>query len=170
MRGPFGRLLGRDLPRGVAGKLLPDEAVLAVAGELVASSLGLWAPAAAGYRRIGWHLISKAVWRDGVLTVTASGESGQVGGIVLLEDLPPYRFALPRPGRLPQVVRKRVTGAIVSSHYRELPGGGARLVQRRVPGSGTVVLQLRADPGTDDDAVRELARQVSEGIGGHEAS
>ena len=38
-----------------------DDAVVA------ASNRGLWIPA---YRRIGWELVDKAVWRDGVLTVT----------------------------------------------------------------------------------------------------
>jgi hypothetical protein len=167
--GPLRRLFGRNIPAEVAAGLGADEAVLAVAGELVATSLGLWLPEGAGHRRVGWHLVSKAVWRDGALTVTVAGESGGESGIVLLHDLPPRRFELPRPGKLPAMVRKRVTGAIVSTHYRELPGGGARVVQRRVSGSGEVFLQLRADPGTDQDAVRELAREIARGLDGPSA-
>lgn len=166
MRGLLTRLLGRDVPGEVSGSLDPEERVLAVAGELVATSYGLWLPAeTSGYRCVGWHLVSKAVWRGGELLVTEAAETGVVGGIVLLADLPVLRFALDHPGKLPEVVRSRVTGSITSSHRRELPGGGAWLVQRRLAGTGRVMLQLRPDPGTEEGAVRELAEQVSAGLG-----
>jgi hypothetical protein len=157
---------GRGAPPGFGGTLEPEEHVLAVApvadGPLVATSLGLWVPvpSGGGTRRIGWHLISKATWRDGVLTVIEATERGTAGDVVLLADLPALRIAVQRPGKLPQVVHARVTGSIRSRHRHELPGGGAWFVQRKVPGTG-VVLQVRADPGADDEAVRTLAGEVS---------
>lgn len=165
MNGFLARIFGRDLPAEVSGALEGEERVLAAAGELVASSLGLWLPDSGGYRRVGWHLVSKAVWRGGELAVTEARTMGEAAGIVLLADLPERRFPLQRPGRLPEVVRRRVTGSVRSSHRRELPGGGAWIVQRARPGTSGVELQLRPDPGTDEHAVHELARQVASGLG-----
>jgi hypothetical protein len=157
-------VVGRGAPPGFPGTLEPEEHVLAVAsvagGDLVATSLGLWVPADDGARRIGWHLISKATWGKGALTVIEAAERDTAGDVVLLADLPPLRFAVERPGKLPQIVHARVTGSIRSRHRHELPGGGAWFVQRKMPGTG-VVLQVRADPGTDADAVRTLAGEVS---------
>ncbi|HEV2782590.1 MAG TPA: hypothetical protein VGX25_24615 [Actinophytocola sp.] len=152
---------GPGVPPGFTGTLDAEERVLAVAGDLVATSLGLWLPEGDGVRRAGWHLISKATWGNGTLTVTEAAERGAAGEAVLLADLPARRFALERPGRLPAVVHARVTGSIRSRHRRELPGGGVWFVQRVVPGVG-IVLQVRADPGTDPDAVRTLASEVAE--------
>jgi len=61
-------------------------------------------------------------------------------------------------------VRARVTGSIKSSHHRELPGGGAWVVQRKVVGQDGFVFQVRADPGTSQDAVRSLAAAVVAGV------
>lgn len=162
------RLLGREpVPEGFLGRLDAEERVLASApvnsgGALVASSLGLWLPEG---RRIGWHLVSKAVWSGGAMTVVEAEEDdpldGADGAVVLLHDLPPRRLPLGEPGALPEVVHKRVTGSIRSRHRRELPGGGAWFVQRGVPGRDGLVLQVRADPGTDQDAVRRVATQVA---------
>jgi hypothetical protein len=58
-------------------------------------------------------------------------------------------------------VHRRVTGSIRSTQHRELPGGGAWFVQRKVPGRDGIVLQVRADPGTDADTVRRLAAEVA---------
>lgn len=155
---------GKGAPPGFTGTLDAEEHVLAVAavpdGDLVATSLGLWIPVDDGARRIGWHLISKATWGTGVLSVIEAREEDTAGDAVLLTDLPPRRFTVERPGKLPQIVHTRVTGSIRSRHHHDLPGGGAWFVQRTVSGSG-VVLQVRADPGTDADAVRTLAREVS---------
>jgi hypothetical protein len=171
------RLLGREpLPEGFLGRLKAEERVLAAArvtsgGVLLASSLGLWLPEG---RRIGWHLVSKATWGGGAMTVVEAEEddlldgAGGAGGadcaggaVVLLRDLPPRRLSLGEPGALPEVVHKRVTGSIRSRHRRELPGGGAWFVQRGIPGRDGLVLQVRADPGTDQDAVRRVATQVA---------
>lgn len=161
------RLLGRPvLPAGFAGRLEPDEQVVAVAelargGHLVLTPLGLWVPEGSTARRIGWEWISKAVWDRNALLVTEAVADGDAGEAVLLADLPPRRFVLGEAGRVPEVVRERVTGSIRSSQHRELPGGGALFVQRKVPGRHGVVLQVRPDPGTQRDTVRLVACEVA---------
>ncbi|GAA2776840.1 hypothetical protein [Saccharopolyspora taberi] len=166
---PLRRLLARlggtgDLPEDFGGELANDEHVLAVAGSrdgaVVATHLGLWLPGPDGPRRVGWHLVSKATWNSGRLEVTEAEESGTAGDVVILRDLPPRRFDLESPGRLPEVVHARVTGSIKSSHHRDLPGGGAWFVQRKVPGRDGIVLQVRADRGADEIAVAEFAEEV----------
>lgn len=155
------RIGGRELPEGSTVELADREHVLAVEDRLVATSLGLWLPDDGGSYRVGWHMISKATWNNNVLAVIEARETGHAGEAVLLEDLPPRRFPLHQPGKIPQVVHERVTGSVRSSHYREVPGGGARFVQRKVPGRDGITLQVRADPGTDEDAVRVLAANVA---------
>lgn len=154
------------IPEDFAGRLTGDERVLAVArsgdGPLVATHLGLWVPETGGARRIGWHLLSKATWSDDQLQVIEAEESGSAGEAVLLRDLPPRRFALRSPGRLPEAVHARVTGSIRSSHHRDLPGGGAWFVQRKIPGLDGVVLQVRADEGAEREPLMEFARTVAE--------
>lgn len=164
------RLSDRDVPAGFTGELAPGERVLGVAelpagGHLVATSRGLWLPEADRARLVGWHVISKATWAQGALTVVEAEETGSVGGAVLLADRPAWRVPLRRAGRVPEVVHARVTGSIKSSHHRDLPGGGAWVVQRSVSGQDGMVLQVRADPGTDPDAVRSFAANLAEQVG-----
>jgi hypothetical protein len=173
--GAVRRLLGRDeLPEGFTGRLTADEQVLAKAalsggGHLVVTSLGLWLPSTAGaapeVRRLGWHLVSKASWQGGALVLVEAREVDVVGGAVLIEDLPPQRLRLADAGRVPEVVHARVTASIKSRHHRDLPGGGAWFVQRKVPGRDGIVLQVRPDPGTDEAAVRQVAADVGRTLG-----
>lgn len=165
------RLLARlggtaGVPPEFTGTLAADEQVLAVAwaepGPLVATHLGLWVPDP--QRRIGWHLMSKATWGNGVLGVVEADECDQVGAAVLLRDRPSLRYRLTSPGRLPDIVHARVTGSIKSSHYRELPGGGARFVQRKVPGQDGIVLQVRADEGTEEAPLRAFVQEVADRV------
>lgn len=173
-------LMGRgDIPEGFTGKLAADERVLATAElahaaerHLVVTSWGIWLPEQAGPRRVGWHLVSKATWRDGVLTVTEAEEVSEISAddaaaptAVLLADRPPVRLRLAVPNRVPETVRARVEASIRSRHHRELPTGGAWFVQRRVPGRDGVVLQVRPDPGTDPDSVRQLTEEVVRKLG-----
>jgi hypothetical protein len=164
------RLLGRaELPEGFAGTLDTDERVLATAepaggGHLVVTSMGMWLPADDGPRRVGWHLISKASWHSGVLTVVEAGEDENVDGAVLLTDLPPRRLRLTDPGRVPEAVHERVEGSIRSRHHRDLPGGGAWFVQRKVPGRDGILLQVRPDPGTEPAVVRQVAADVARSL------
>jgi len=160
------RMVGDGTPAGFTGTLDADEGVIVWAevrtgGHLVATTLGLWVPTDDGPRRVGWHLISKVTWGDDELVVIEADETGQAGDAVLLTDRPPKRYGLVNPGKLPQAVHQRVTGSIRSRHHRDLPGGGAWFVQRKVPGRDGIVLQVRADQGTDLDAVRAVATEVA---------
>ncbi|HEU0088837.1 MAG TPA: hypothetical protein VFQ77_14525 [Pseudonocardiaceae bacterium] len=157
---------GHELPTGCTATLEPGERVIAVAalaggGHLVLTQLGAWVPEGAVVRRVGWHLVSKAVWDRRSLLLTEAVSTGTAGQAVLLTDLPPRRFTLAEPGRVPEVVRERVTRSIRSSQHVRLPGGGAWFVQRRVPGRDGVVLQVRADPGTAPDAVHQAASNAA---------
>lgn len=170
-------MLGReDLPAGFTGTLEPDERVLAGAaltggGHVVVTTWGLWLPDGQGisddetHRRVGWHLVSKATWGDGALRLVEADEQEDLGGAVLLADRPQRRLRLDRPGGVPQAVQERVTSSIRTRHHRDLPGGGAWFVQRKVPGRDGFVLQVRPDPGTDPVAVRQLAADVAAGLG-----
>ncbi|PPK69148.1 hypothetical protein V5P93_001523 [Actinokineospora auranticolor] len=159
------RLFG-GLPRGFAGVLDRAEGVAAWAevrggGYLVATSLGLWIPDGDGARRVGWHLVSKATWGDGVFVVIEADEIDRTGEAVVLADRAPRRFVLAQPGKLPLAVHRRVTSSIRSRHHRDLPGGGAWFVQRKVPGRDGTVLQVRPDPGTDVELARSIAEDVA---------
>lgn len=158
------RLTGRAVPEGFTGELANEEHVVAVAplgasGHLVATSHGLWVPDG---RRISWHLISKVTWGEGRFTVIEADAVGESGRAVLLRDRPAVRYTVAEPGKLPEAVHRRVTGSIRATHHRELPGGGAWFVQRKVPGRDGVVLQVRADEGTDAGVVERLAAEVAE--------
>ncbi|WP_086825659.1 hypothetical protein [Allokutzneria sp. NRRL B-24872] len=159
---------GAKLPAGFTETLETEENVVAIAdvrsgGHLIASSHGLWLPEDSGaHRRVGWHLISKAGWANGSLTVTEAEETGTAGEAVLLTDRAPRRYVLSESGKLPEAVHKRVTGSIRSTHRRDLPGGGAWFVQRKIPGRDGFVLQVRADPGTDMSLVEPIAVEVAE--------
>jgi hypothetical protein len=63
------------------------------------------------------------------------------------------------------VVHERVTGSIKSRHHRDLPGGGAWFVQRKVAGRDGILLQVRPDPGTDDAALRQVITVVARTLG-----
>ncbi len=173
LRAALRRLLGDGLPEGFAGRLAADERVLAVArtdegAHLVVTSWGLWLPDAAGPRRVGWHLVSRAVWRNGVLAVVEAREVSEVGegpGAVLLADRPARRFRLADAARVPEAVHARVEASIRSRHHRDLPGGGAWFVQRRVAGRDGTVLQVRPDPGTDPAVVAQVAADVAAALG-----
>lgn len=160
------RLLGDRTPPDFAGSLSPGEEVVDSApveggGHLVVTTLGLWVPADDGARRVGWHLIGKAAWKDGVFTLTESAEVGEAGSAVVLADRPPVPYRLPSPGKVPREAYQRVEGSIRSRHRQEIGSGGAWFVQRKVPGRDGSVLQVRPDPGTDTELVAAIAEQVA---------
>ncbi|NBH12043.1 hypothetical protein GTY80_53480 [Amycolatopsis sp. SID8362] len=160
------RLLGDRTPADFTGTLAPGEDVVDSApveggGYLVVTALGLWVPAGDGARRVGWHLVGKATWSDGVFTLTESEEAGTAGAAVVLADRPPVRFRLPAPGKVPREAYQRVEGSIRSRHRQEIGSGGAWFVQRKVPGRDGSVLQVRPDPGTDVALVAAIAEQAA---------
>jgi hypothetical protein len=152
------RLFGLESPpEGFLGTLAPDERVLASApvaggdGVLVCTPDGLWLPEG---RRVGWHLISKATWANDTLAVTEAEEGEMLTEAVLLVDRSPRSFRLIEPGRVPEVVHRRVTGSIRARQRIELDSGGAWLLRRAVPSTDGTLLQVRVDPGTDVEALR----------------
>lgn len=158
------RLLGDPLPDDFPGTLEPGENALSTAavaggGHVVVTELGLWLP---GGRRIGWHLISKATWAEGTLTVIEAEELGAAGKAVLLTDCKPVRLGLPRPGKVPWMVRQRVDSSIRARHRQEVSGGGVWFVQRKIPGQDGVLLQARPDPGVDPAVAAAIAREAAE--------
>ncbi|HVV09409.1 hypothetical protein [Amycolatopsis sp.] len=162
--GWLARLTGDRLPADFPGSLEPTENALAVAevaygGHLVVTELGLWLPEG---RRVGWHLVSKAVWAQGILTLIEAEETGTAGDAVLLADREAVRFALPKPGKLPVMVRQRVDSSIRGRHRHEAAGGGIWFVQRKLPGRDGSVLQARPDPGVDPELVSAIAREAAE--------
>jgi hypothetical protein len=167
-------LRGDGLPDGFPGRLEPEERVLATAstadgGHLVVTSWGLWIPDGDGVRRVGWHLVSRASWRNGALALVEADEveeiaSGDGPRAVLLADRPARRFRLTEPDRVPEVVHARVEGSFRSRHHRDLPDGGAWFVQRKIAGRDGTVLQVRPDPGTDPALVAALAADVARSL------
>jgi hypothetical protein len=158
------RLFGKR-ERPPAAALAPldrDERVVSWASTaggdaVLATPLGLWLPGAT--ERISWHLIDKATWREGVLSVVAARDTGD--GV--LDELPARSARVAVPRDLPQTVRSRVERSIASTRYYRLPsGGGVRVVGRRVPGQDGVTWQLVFDPGVDrdDPAVRSAAAEM----------
>jgi hypothetical protein len=94
--------------------------------------------------------------------VTEAEETGTIEGAVLLTDRLPRTFTLSTRGSLPEVVNARVTASIKSAHHRDLPGGGAWFVQRKLSGADGIVLQVRPDPGTDRNAVVAVTAQIAD--------
>ena len=139
---------------------------LAGGGHLVATSLGCGCRPTTAARRLGWHLVSKASWQGGALALVEAQEA---------EDDRRARCCSPtcrragcgsaEPGRRAGGGARAGEASIRSRHHRDLPGGGAWFVQRKVPGRDGMVLQVRPDPGTDPAAVRQVAADVARTLG-----
>jgi hypothetical protein len=158
------RLFRREQPPAAAvARLSPGERVVSWAdaadgSAVVATQLGLWLPGPDGSERVWWHLVDKAVWRAGTLTVTAAEDSGS--GV--LDELAPRTVRLAVPRDLPPTVRARVERSIAFTRHYPLSAGGVRIVGRRVPGQDGLSWQLVFDAGTDrdDPAVRRQAAEM----------
>jgi hypothetical protein len=152
------------LPAELAGRLdkLLDRADRVVswadgpagATHVVASIRGLWWPEPDGPRLIGWQSITKAVWRDDVLTVTEA----DVLDDLLLIDRAPVQLALSVPRGLPPTVRKRVEANIAHTEQVAIGSGLARLVARRVPGADGLRWWARLEGVPDTAEVRQAVR------------
>lgn len=155
-------LLRRDRPPPhVAAGLDPDDRLLSWAavsggGFLVASRLGLRPPDGC---RIAWHVIDKAVWRDGKLTVTEAAEVAPQ----VLAAVPTVSYSLAEPRDLPAVVRSRVTSSIAyTSRHSLASGGSVQIIARRVPGQDGLTWSMRFARAADrdDPALRAAADQL----------
>ena len=110
-------------------------------------------------RVLGWHQVDHARW-----DVTAD-----VLEIVTLPEgtTPPqtYRISIPDPGRLPELVRERVTSSILVTERIKLTGAaGARIVARRLPGDAGVRWSVIYDDGVSgaDPQVQAVTRAAVE--------
>lgn len=152
-------------PAGLLALLDRDERVvswaLADLGAVAATTRGMWLPSGDSFRRIGWELVDKAVWRDGVLTVIEAEDVDDL----LLRDLPPVSLTLPEPRDLPPAVRRRVEASVVRSEVLPVDGGAARFVARRVPRRDGVIWRARLEPGTADaPTTRASVRATLDGL------
>ncbi|SOD74690.1 hypothetical protein SAMN05892883_3880 [Jatrophihabitans sp. GAS493] len=119
---------------------------------VVATPRGLWWPEPDGPRLIGWHLVSKAVWRDSRLIVTEA----ELVDDLLLVDRPPVSLTLAEPKDLPEKVRQRVEASVVYSETASVEDGSVRFVGRRVPGQDGLSWWARLEGGaTDNPPLRE---------------
>lgn len=132
-------MIGKE--RLLAWAIATDDSALA------AVPTGLWGPfgSAGESELIPWWRISKATWRDDVLTVTAADVDG-----VLILDRPVRPMRLIDPGVIPPVVRKRVEGSIRTTERVSLPSGEVRVVARTVAGKDGLTWLARLEPGTQD--------------------
>jgi hypothetical protein len=166
----FGRR--KRLPAHARPPLVPDERIVAwasivdrssVGGDrpqvVVATTLGLWLPGRA--ERLSWAGIHKATWSGSRLTITPAvpvgeapayaGMAGKAPAYAVMADGADIVADLEAPGSLPAEVRTRVTRSVALTEHLAVPGGGVRVVARRVPGVDGVTWHVRYDPGTDAD-------------------
>lgn len=124
---------------------------------VLATPSGVWWPDAesGASRLLRWEYIDRAVWRDGVLTIT---EATVVDDLLLVERRP-VSVPLVQPRDLPPTIRKRVEGNIVRTELVTVPGGAVRFVGRRLPGRDGVGWWARLESGTrDTEPVRAAIR------------
>lgn len=110
-------------------------------------------------RFLPWHRVDKAVWRDGVLSLTEAVEVAP--GV--MEALPPVSVPLAQPRNLPTVIQTRVTQSVAHTVRHTLPGGGAvRIVGRRIVGKDGLDWSLRYEGAADrkDAATQATAEQL----------
>ena len=134
------RLAQAAVRPGVAGADAAEEA-----DWLVATTKALWLPGEVPGepRRLPWEAVARAVWRDGVLTVTEAGPDGGP-----LEERT-HAFPLVDPKGLPDAVHDRVTASVLWSHHHRLRGReGVRVLARRTE-AGSGVWSLVYDAGVD---------------------
>jgi hypothetical protein len=152
--------------------LEPDERIVAwgsaADGEVVVvTNRGVWLPGTG--ERLGWHEIHKVTWSGRQLSVVPAREVGRDEAYTLVEDVAPSVHTLLDPDHVPEQVRVRVTRSIAYTAHHPLPGGGARVVARRVSGVDGLCWTVRFDRSVDPDdpEVRALTRQfVAQGRAG----
>lgn len=139
------------------------EKVLAVAeaadGTVLAGTRDAFYVAAAdGTRRVPWEQVESANWDRDTDTFRLT-EVGTWGA-----PRPVHEAVLADAGRLPELVRERVTASVVLQRHVPVDGRrGLRVIARRAPsGAGGVQWVYEYDEGVDpdDEAVREVAREA----------
>jgi hypothetical protein len=101
---------------------------------------------------LGWLEIYKAIWSGRALTVIpAHVVDAAPDGYDAVEDLPAVTYTLLDPGDVPYQVRVRVMRSVAYTVHHPVPGGGLRVVARRVSGVDGLWWTVRFDPGTDSD-------------------
>lgn len=145
--------LSRFLPRTALAR---EERVVAWAqvapdAAIVATTYGLFLPGRDS--RLGWHEIHKATWDGESLTIVPAEPVQHRADYLVTADGPPVVVPLPRPGKLPDQVRARVTRSVAYTRWEALAGGGGvRIVARRVPGVDGRTWTVRYEDGADPDA------------------
>ncbi len=92
---------------------------------------------------LGWNEVDEVVW---------DLEESTLDLVTLPIDGPArsYRIHLPDPGRLPELVRERVTASIVVNQHVPLAGrAGAKIIARRVTGRDELDWIVVYDAGID---------------------
>jgi hypothetical protein len=143
----------RRLPSGALPPLAADERVLAWGAAandrvVVVTNLGLWLPGETGPVLLGWHEIHKATWSGRALLVVPARVVATHDTYIEMADTDTSSITLLEPNKVPEQVRVRVTKSVAYSVHHPLPGGGVRIVARRVPGRDGLRWTVRYDPGT----------------------
>lgn len=140
-------------PAGLAVRFDASERMLAqgrtaTGDPVVATQRGLWTPEGT---RIGWHQISKATWSGSELTVVTAVrvDDGPESGPAVIVDAEPLRWPISEPGRLPQVVQKRVNHSVALTEHHLAGSAGVRIVARRVSGRDGLAWFVRYDHPAD---------------------
>lgn len=126
-------------------------------GEVLASTRAMYLPSAgqlapAEIIRLPWTWIDRASWEDPDVVIEARIEGSPRR----------WRVALSEPGRLPEVIRERVTASIVISEHVDLVDvGGARIVGRRSDADEPVEWSVTFDPGLDPNDPQLRAAAVN---------
>lgn len=146
------------LPEAMRQHVSADERVLAWArstsGQIVAATqVGLHILGRDGHRMVGWHQISKGVWRDGYLTVTESADVDEQQ----IADKQPWQLQFTEPGNVPVVLRERVEQSIAAARYYRISSGSVWLVGRKIPGEDGLRWQYRPDPEVDPHDIQTHA-------------
>jgi hypothetical protein len=142
------------LPAAKRPALDRDERVLAWADApeeqvVIATNRGLWLP---GQPLLGWHEVHKAAWSGRELRVTAAEVAAERDDYTVVVDRPLEAVLLLEPREVPDQVRSRVTRSVAYTSHHPLPGGGVRIVARRVPGVDGLRWTARYDTGTAAEA------------------
>lgn len=170
MRSLFRR---RRLPDGARPALDRDERIIAWGGAandavVIVTNYGLWLPGISGSARLGWHEIHKATWSGRALQVVPAREVASHEAYTEMTDESPVSITLLDPEKVPDQVRARVTKSVAYTSHHALPGGGVRVVARRVPGQDGLRWTVRYDPGTPaaPDVAADLVAAASAAITG----